>query len=189
MRKYLVILVVMSAFVILGFMTVPKLMGEATVRLYKKSLFGNIKSIMANILKKYQVIHFMIVGGIGYLINMGVYYPLTLLFQNKITFLGQQFYLPPFVISSLVAILCNYWLNKKYTFKGQQEKRFGFGRYLFMASATLLLDMVVLFALVEYGGLQPIIGAALAIFIVFIIRFLIAKYWIWGKNAEVKRVL
>ena len=53
-----------------------------------------------------------------------------------------------------------------------------------MASATLLLDMLVLFALVEYGGLQPIVGAALAILIVFVVRFLIAKYWIWGNVGD-----
>ena len=184
MRKILTYIAVMFALMILGIMVIPKIMGETTANMYKKSQSFNLKLFVVNILKRYQVINFMLVGGIGYLINMGVYYPLTLLFQDKVTFLGQQFYLPPFVISSLIAILCNYWLNKRYTFKEQKEKRFGFGRYLFMASATLLLDMLVLFALVEYGGLQPIVGAALAILIVFVVRFVIAKYWIWGNDGS-----
>jgi putative flippase GtrA len=134
-----------------------------------------------NLLHKYQILNFMLVGGIGYVVNMLTYWPLTLVFENQVTFLGQQFYLPPFVISSLIAIFCNYELNRLWTFKGWQERSLGGARYLIMALGTLLIDMGFLFLLVQYGGLPPIPAAAIAILIVFVIRFLIARNWVWAK--------
>ena len=102
-----------------------------------------LKKLVQYYLSKYQVLNFMLVGGIGYAINMLIYWPLTSVFKNEVSFLGQQFYLPPFVISSLVAIFSNYSLNKIWTFKGWRERRLGSMRYLTMALATLLIDMLV----------------------------------------------
>jgi len=134
----------------------------------------------------YRILNFMLVGGLGYIINMGIYYPLTLVFKNEVTFLGQHFYLPPFVISSLVAITCNYHFNKVWTFGDRQAKRLSFFRYLGMAVTTLLFDMLVLFALVDYGGIKPIPAAAIAILVVFALRYLIADKLIWhGKNRRI----
>ncbi len=130
---------------------------------------------------KYQILNFMLVGGIGYVVNMLTYWPLTLVFKNQVTFLGQQFYLPPFVISSLLAIFSNYELNRLWTFKGWQERKLGGARYLIMALGTLLIDMAFLFILVQYGGLPPIPAAAIAILIVFVVRYAIARTWVWAK--------
>ena len=85
----------------------------------------NIKQLIQYFSQKYQILNFMIVGGIGYAINMLTYWPLTLAFKNEVNFLGQHFYLPPFVISSLLAITSNYILNKVWTFKGWTENRLG----------------------------------------------------------------
>ena len=126
----------------------------------------------------------MFVGGIGYAINMLIYWPLTLVFKNEVSFLGQQFYLPPFVISSLIAIVSNYELNKIWTFKGWSERRLGGLRYLFMALGTLIIDMAFLFILVQYLKLPPVPAAALAILIVFIIRYAIARSWVWSKKSS-----
>jgi putative flippase GtrA len=136
-----------------------------------------------SLLQKYQILNFMLVGGIGYALNMLVYWPLTLVFKNDVTFLGQHFYLPPFVISSLLAILCNYELNRIWTFKGWKKQRFAGARYLSMALATLLIDMLFLFILVQFFKLPPVPAAALAILIVFIIRYTIARSWVWSKKS------
>lgn len=135
---------------------------------------------------KYQILNFMVVGGIGYVINMLIYWPLTLVFKNEVSFLGQQFYLPPFVISSLVAIMSNYELNRIWTFKGWAENQLGMARYMTMALSTLMIDMAFLYLLVKYGGLGAVPAAALAILIVFIIRFAIARSWVWSKKSSRK---
>lgn len=130
---------------------------------------------------KHPILNFMLVGGIGFCLNMGLYYPLTLVFKSNVEFLGQHFYLPPFVISSGVAIVANYYMNKVWTFKRMRERSLALGRYLSMASGTLLLDMVGLWVLVDYGGLPPVLGAVVALNAAFVIRYLIAKNWVWGK--------
>jgi putative flippase GtrA len=134
-------------------------------------------------LSKYQILNFMVVGGIGYAINMLTYWPLTLVFKSEVSFLGQHFYLPPFVISSLIAIISNYELNKIWTFKGWSERRLASLRYLSMALATLTIDMAFLYLLVQYLNLPPVPAAALAILIVFIIRYAIARSWVWSKKS------
>ena len=149
----------------------------------ESSLFPYLKQLFSLYMSKFQILNFMIVGGIGYIINMGAYWLLLkFLKTTETTFLGQHFYLPPFVISTLLAIISNYELNKYWTFKGWGEQSVGFLRYLTMGLATLVLDMAVLWALVDWGNLTPILAAAIAIAIVFVIRYLIARKWIWARK-------
>jgi putative flippase GtrA len=112
---------------------------------------------------------------------MAVYYPLTLLFRNDVTFLGQHFYLPPFVISSLVAITSNYTMNKHWTFNDRKPSKLSYSKYLSMGLVTLLLDIFLLFVFVDFVKLTPVLAAALAIAIAFIIRFIASDKWIWRK--------
>jgi putative flippase GtrA len=153
-----------------------------------KELVGYTRQVISLYMSKFQILNFMVVGGIGYLINMGAYWLLLRVFKGtETTFLGQHFYLPPFVLSSLLAIVSNYELNKVWTFRGWSEHSVGFLRYLSMALLTLLLDMAALWALVDWGKLTPILAAAVAIAIVFVIRYLIAKRWIWSREPVTSR--
>jgi dolichol-phosphate mannosyltransferase len=157
--------------------------GQVDTGISKISLFPYLKQLFSLYMSKFQILNFMIVGGIGYIINMGAYWLLLkFLKTTETTFLGQHFYLPPFVISTLLAIISNYELNKYWTFKGWGEQSVGFLRYLTMGLATMVLDMAVLWALVDWGNLTPILAAAIAIAIVFIIRYLIARKWIWARK-------
>ncbi len=148
----------------------------------RKEVFAYLKHLFKLALIRYKMLNFMIVGGIGYFINMAIYYPLTLLFQSEVTFLGQHFYLPPFVISSFVAITSNYTMNKHWTFGDRKASSLSYLRYLGMALLTLLLDMFLLFLLVDYGRLVPVLAAALAIAIAFVIRFIVADKWIFSAK-------
>lgn len=159
---------------------------RGTSKLSRKIMWQYIKQLAMLYLNHYQVSNFMIVGGIGYVINM-VAYSLLLqatVFQSTSFVLGgKNYYLFPFVISSLIAIMSNYILNKVWTFREWTENRLGGLRYLTMALATLILDMAFLWLLVDMGKLPPIAAAALAILIVFIVRYFIAKKWVWTRKA------
>jgi len=161
---------------------VPRARGDS--KLSNRVMWQYLKQLVKLYFNKYQISNFMLVGGIGYVINMAVYSLLTLNMKtNQTTFLGQHFYLVPFVVSSLLAIASNYILNKIWTFKGWNEQRLGGLRYLLMALATLLLDMLFLSLLVDVGKLPPVPSAALAILIVFVVRFMIARRWVWSKKS------
>ena len=154
----------------------PKIKGMLANTMHKFIRFG------LTCLDRYQILNFMLVGAIGFCINLGLYYPLTLVFKSNVEFLGQHFYLPPFVISSLAGICSNYQLNKAWTFRRMKAKSFALTRYLSMAVGTLMVDLVYLWLLVDYGGLPPIAGAAVALNVAFVMRYLIARTWVWGKG-------
>jgi putative flippase GtrA len=133
----------------------------------------------------------MVVGGIGTVINLGLYWLLLFipaLKEVQWNFLGKDHtnYVLPFIISSLVATVSNYLMNRASTFKGWKEQKGGFTRYISMALVTLALDNFLLFLLVRYGNLPYVLAAALAIFINFTARFLIARNWVWKKKAPQK---
>lgn len=148
----------------------------------RKEVYAYLKHLLKLAFYKWRMLPFMIVGGIGYFVNMAVYYPLTLWFKETVTFLGQEFYLPPFVVSSYIAITSNYLLNRMFTFKGYQEKKLGYVRYLTTCSASLPIEMVLIFLFVRFLGFMPIVAVAVAILIVFIARYIVISRLVWNKR-------
>lgn len=138
--------------------------------------------LVRRLLTRFRILNFMLVGGIGYVINMGLYYPLTLVFRTEVTFLGSHFYLPPFVISSVVAIISNYEMNKRWTFGDRKAKSLSFARYFGMAAVTMLLDLLILWGLVDGLHWAPMLGAAVAIAVVFVVRYVVADKWIFRER-------
>ena len=140
---------------------------------------------------KYQILNFMLVGGIGFLINMVLYSILVLVPALK-TFafnrVGTTYYIPPFILSSLVAIVCNYLMNKAWTFRGWNEQKGGFIRYLTMGLVALIPDSGLLIVFVQFGKLPPVPAAALAIIIMFFVRYMIARNWVWKKKTPKKHL-
>jgi len=148
---------------------------------YWKYIKGILKNLKIKYPSSYRLASFMIVGGIGYLVNMAVYYPLTLWFEKTVTFFGQEFYLPPFLVSSFVAITSNYILNKRFTFGDCKVKTAGYLKYLTTCSASLPLEMALIYLFVHFFSFMPIMAVAVAILIVFIGRFLVVSRIVWRK--------
>jgi len=141
-----------------------------------------IKSLLKLAFWKWRMLPFMIVGGIGYFVNMAVYYPLTLWFKETVTFLGQEFYLPPFLVSSFIAITSNYILNKRFTFGDYKVKTAGYVKYLATCSASLPIEMALIFLFVHFMGFIPIVAVALAILLVFVGRYAVVRRIVWHKK-------
>ena len=164
---------------------VPRARGES--KLSRRIMGEYLKQLMDLYSFKYQILNFMVVGGIGYVINIGLYSLLLLIPALKSVqwnFLGknQHNYILPFLISSLVAIVSNYLMNRASTFKGWKEQKGGFRRYMIMAIATLVLDTALLFVFVRYGNFPYVPAAMLAVLINFTIRYLIARSWVWKQR-------
>lgn len=162
----------------------PRARGEST--LSSKIMTEYVKQLFSLYSYKYPILDFMIVGGIGTVINLGLYSILVLvpaLQKVQYNVVGTNYYFPPFILSSLVAICSNYLMNKAWTFKGWKEKKGGFARYLTMGVIALVPDSLLLIAFVKWAKLPHVLAAALAIFINFIFRFLIARSWVWKNKA------
>jgi dolichol-phosphate mannosyltransferase len=165
---------------------VPRVRGES--KLSRRIMGEYLRQLMDLYSFKYQILNFMVVGGIGALINLGLY---TLLLHVPIlknvqwNWLGngKDNYLLPFIISTLVAMICNYLLNRISTFKGWKEQKGGFTRYMTMGIFTSLIDYGLLIIFVKYGHLAYELSAILAIIFAFIVRFLIARSWVWKQKS------
>ena len=128
---------------------------------------------------KIRIFNFMFVGSCGFLLNLCIYYPLTVLIHNKITFLNQVFYLPALLITAPITIAFNYWMNKKWTFKDSTTKSLSLGRYELMGLSTMIFDLFIIFVLVQYGHIFYLVAMVLATIIMFLMRYFIANKWIW----------
>lgn len=128
----------------------------------------------------------MAVGGIGYCVNLMIYYPLTLVFKSHVLFLGQVFYLPPYIISCLLASSLNYYLNKHWTFGDRHEEQLGFLRYWGIVGPMVFLDLGLIFLLVQYVHLVPVLAAAIAILVIFVGRYAVASRFIWSAKKSQK---
>ena len=165
---------------------VPRARGES--KLSRRIMGEYLKQLMDLYSFKYQILNFMVVGGIGALINLGIYsvllrVPTLKNVQWDWLGNGKDNYLLPFIISTLVAMVCNYLLNRISTFKGWKEQKSGFGRYMTMGIFTAFIDYGLLVLFVKYGNLPYEVSAILAIIFAFVVRFIIARSWVWKQKS------
>jgi putative flippase GtrA len=146
-------------------------------------------TLARRLLNRYTLLNYIVVGGIGYTLNLATYYPLTVLFKTQTRFLGQSFYLPPFLISSTIAMISNYYLNKRWTFGTYKTQSVSLGRYTLMTITTIWADFLILWLLVSYGHLNPELGAAVAMAMIFLVRYSICRRWIWTTKKEKVHVI
>ena len=130
-----------------------------------------------------RVFNFMFVGGLSFILGLIIYYPLTLIIQDKIVILNQVFYLPAILISNPIVAVFSWWANKKWTYKGIKTKSVSLGRYEVMGMTTIFLDMAVLFLIVHYGHIYYLLAMVCTAFCMFLLRYTIASNWIWRINA------
>jgi putative flippase GtrA len=142
-------------------------------------------------LLKIRILSFMMVGSIGLVVNTTTYYLLTcylqtLIVQFNIAFLGQLFYLPAFIPAAVGGISLNYFLNRRFTFGDCNTQRTSYLKYLCMCLLTSLLDMSVLFVLVQFIHIYYMFAFVMAVLCVFSIRYYISKQWIWHHVGVVR---
>jgi putative flippase GtrA len=116
-----------------------------------------------------QLAKFCVVGGVGYVVNLGVY---SLLLNW-----GNLYYLIAAVGSFCVAVTNNYLLNRYWTFH-HQRGHFAYQgmRFLVVSIISLGANLLILHLLIR-AGLGKIVGQALAIILVTPLNFIGNKLW------------
>lgn len=116
-----------------------------------------------------QLGKFCVVGAVGYLINLAVYEALRH---------GGVHYLVAATGSFLVAVTSNYVWNRIWTFREHRGHVAIQGmRFLVVSLAALGANLVVLYLLVAYGGLDKLAAQAIAIVLVTPLNFIGNKLW------------
>ena len=115
-----------------------------------------------------ELVRYCVVGGSGYLINLGVF----LLADRSM----------PYTLAFTVAFICaatsNFLWNRLWTFRVEHGRpHHQYARFLGVSAAALVLDLIVLRVLVEWAGAQKPLAAAIAILVALPVSFLGNKLW------------
>ena len=127
-----------------------------------------------------QYFKFIIVGGIGVVINLTILFLLT-------EFLG-IYYIVSEIIAFITAIIHNYSINKIWTFKERlkDESLKKFSQYFLISLIGLVINLIVLYFLVEFFHIWYIIAELFATTISSIVNFYGNKFWTFkDKKADV----
>jgi putative flippase GtrA len=120
----------------------------------------------------WQLVRFCCVGGSGYALNL-------------ISFrLGDALmpYVPAFTIAFVLAALSNFVWNRLWTFPDAGGRpHHQLARFLAVSAAALVLDLLLLSSLVEWGSVPKLPAAAIAIAAVTPVSFLANKHWSFGR--------
>jgi dolichol-phosphate mannosyltransferase len=100
-----------------------------------------------------RFIKFIIVGGIGVIINL-------LIFHLLIVYLS-FWYISSAVVSFFVAVTNNYFLNKKWTFADSIQA--SYLKFVFVSLSGLIVNIAILFLLVEYLKINYLYSQLIAI--------------------------
>ena len=117
-----------------------------------------------------QLLKFGLVGGSGYLINLGVFALLSgnLGLDHTIAAIG----------SFCVAVSSNYFWNRRWTFDpGEDPMHFQAARFLIVSVLALLLNLVLLEALVSTGAVSQFWAQAIAVAVAMPFNFLGNRLW------------
>jgi dolichol-phosphate mannosyltransferase len=123
---------------------------------------------------------FFTVGASGLLLN----YVVSFLLSNGL--LASLWYLEATMIGILCSLTSNFFLNKAWTF---EDKKFSpnhtlkqFGLFIGMSSIGAILQLAIVYLLVNSGGIKYEFSLILAVAIASISNFLLNKKWTFREN-------
>lgn len=140
-----------------------------------------------------QLIKYGIVGVVGLVIDMGVYYllvtrfsvhyPFTEAISGKHLSIGMLDIIVSNIISSTLAVINNFILNSYFTFKVTDNKFKRFLSFAGIAAVGMVVSSALLTVFIEYMGLNDLIAKGFAVIIVAMLQFIINKFFTFkGKK-------
>jgi putative flippase GtrA len=117
-----------------------------------------------------QLLRFAAVGASGYVVNLAV-------FAAAVHGAGFD-YLVAAVLAFVVALANNFFWNRGWTFRaGAGHAGFQAARFLVVSLVAFAFNVVLLYVLVEYAGIQKVPAQALAIVAATPLNFIGNKLW------------
>ena len=119
---------------------------------------------------------FAIVGALGTLINVLVLYLFTEIFN--------VYYIISEIVAFIVSSINNYLLNKIWTFKEELQEKIviKYTEFLTISVIALIINLSVLFVLVEYFNFWYILAEVGAIICAFLFNYVGNKLWTFRKR-------
>jgi dolichol-phosphate mannosyltransferase len=124
-----------------------------------------------------QLVRFGLVGGIGFVVNLGVY---TLCVHAA----GIDYHIAA-VVAWVLAVMNNFVLNRHWTFDAREGRaRFQAARFLAVSLVALAVSLLLLMLLVESFGVAKVPAQALAVSASMPLNFLGNKLWSFRAEGE-----
>jgi len=121
-----------------------------------------------------QFVYYTFFAGIATIVDVGLLYGFT-------EFAGIS-YLISAALSYLFGMATNYSLNKKFTFKNKSRRiTLQFSVFMGVALVGLILNLIIMFVLVEFFGLWYMLAKVVSLFIVLMWSYLGHKKITFGK--------
>ena len=134
-----------------------------------------MKRVKINSPKHEEIIKFAIVGGGGFLVNMGLLFILTRYLSVRLEIAS--------LIAIEVAILSNFSWNNIWTFRKRHTQN-SFGsrlfRYHLVSGLAGIVNYLVLILLVNVFGLHDMFSNLIGITIASVINFTLNSLWTWS---------
>ena len=132
-----------------------------------------------------RVVSFLIVGGLGTLVNLACVWVFS-----RFTSLPYDVYI---VLATEIALLCNFWLNDRFTFHSLVDSRRPFWlrcvRFHGPSALGFVLTLVISYLAHHAGHLPPVPAQAVAILIVTVVNFLMHRLWTYRAAAQAPQKL
>lgn len=144
-----------------------------------KQVIAYLQHLVLLALFKYKaIIKFGSIGASGALIHFTLLYTFT--------DIAGLWYIFSAILSIIAASTSNYILNHLWTFKdrGISNHILGWTKYQVMSGITDLMYLGMLALFVEIFGFWYMLGALLAILIIFPVKFIVASTIIWSKKLQ-----
>ena len=133
--------------------------------------------LISKLLPSERLIKFAFVGGSGTLLSLAIFW-----FFTEIVGI---FYIISAAIGIEVSILSNFWLNHVWTFGDRRNdgkrKRGKLVRYNMVSISGMVLNLVILFLLVTFIGINQYISYIIAVFVVFLWNYFFSNKWAWKE--------
>lgn len=123
-----------------------------------------------------QFLKFSIVGGVNTLIDLTVYTLLT-------RFAGLH-YLLANIFAFLVAVTNSFVLNRSFTFKIKERKRFDYFKFFLVSTGSLIISESVLYFSVHFLNFSDIYGKIFAVGFSLIWNFIGSRYFVFRNRHE-----
>ena len=126
-----------------------------------------------------QIFKFVIVGGLSFVLDFIIYYVLTKLFG--------VYYITAGFFSFTISLIFNYLMSMKFVFKSKDnlKKHHEFAIFATLSVMGLGLNLLCLFIMVDYMGINDLIAKVLTAGIVMVFNFVTRKIFLEQKETPI----
>lgn len=130
--------------------------------------------------KHEEGINYLIFGFLAFVLNYILYF----VFADTI----QMHYIAATVVSWVLTVVFAYWTNRSFVFKSQNKDKLSIGKefisFISARVATEVLEVVLMYLLVDFAGANDKISKLICQTIVILANYVLSKLWIFKSKSD-----